>query len=87
MIVHTIESYWIPSQKNTKSNLQIKKIRQNFWILKRALHATHPLKLLDKMCKYDIFKCIFLNENVWIPIKISLKFVPKGPINNNPALV
>ena len=24
----------------------------------------------------DIFKCIFLNENVWIPIKISLKFVP-----------
>ena len=35
----------------------------------------------------DIFKCIFLNENVWIPIKISLKFVPKGRINNIPALV
>ena len=35
----------------------------------------------------DIFKCIFFNENVWIPIKISLKFVPKGPINNIPALV
>ena len=36
----------------------------------------------------DIFKCIFLNhENVWIPIKISMKFVPKGPINNIPALV
>ena len=35
----------------------------------------------------DILKCIFLNENVWIPIKISLKFVPKGPINNIPALV
>ena len=34
-----------------------------------------------------IFKCIFLNENVWIPIKISLKFVPKGPINYIPALV
>ena len=34
-----------------------------------------------------IFKCIFLNENVWIPIKFSLKFVPKGPINNIPALV
>ena len=30
---------------------------------------------------------IFLNENVRISIKISLKFVPKGPINNNPALV
>ena len=35
----------------------------------------------------DIFKCILLNENVWIPNKISLKFVPKGPINNIPSLV
>ena len=35
----------------------------------------------------DIFKCIFLNENASIAIKISLKFVPKGPINNIPALV
>ena len=30
---------------------------------------------------------INLNENVLISIKISLKFVPKGPIDNNPALV
>ena len=35
----------------------------------------------------DIFKCIFVDENVWISIKISLKFVPKGPINNIQALV
>ena len=35
----------------------------------------------------DIFKCLFVNENVSIAIKISLKFVPKGPINNIPALV
>ena len=35
----------------------------------------------------DTFKRIFLNENVIISIKISLKFVPKGPINNIPALV
>ena len=27
----------------------------------------------------DIFKCIFLNENIWIWIQISLKFVPKSP--------
>ena len=26
----------------------------NFWIFKRALHVTHLLKLLDKMCKYEI---------------------------------
>ena len=35
----------------------------------------------------DLFKCIFLNENVWILIKISLKFVPKCPIDNISALV
>ena len=35
----------------------------------------------------DIFKCIFLNESVWIPIKISLNCVPKSPINHIPALV
>ena len=34
----------------------------------------------------DIFKCIFLKENVQISNKISLMFVPKGPINNIPAL-
>ena len=35
----------------------------------------------------DIFKHIFLNENVKISIKIALKFVPKGPIDNKSALV
>ena len=35
----------------------------------------------------DIFKCIFLNENIWISIDISLKFIPNGQINNFPALV
>ena len=34
-----------------------------------------------------IFKCIFFNENVLISIKISLKFVPSGQINNIPVLV
>ena len=35
----------------------------------------------------DTFKWIFLNENVWISINISLKFVPRGLINNIPTLV
>ena len=33
----------------------------------------------------DIFNCIFLDENVWITINISLKIVHKGSINNIPA--
>ena len=35
----------------------------------------------------DIFRCIFVNEKLWILIKISLKFVPKASIDNNPAFV
>ena len=34
-----------------------------------------------------MFKCIFLNENIWISFKISLKFVPKFRNHNIPALV
>ena len=34
----------------------------------------------------DIFKWLFLNENVWTSIYISLKLVPRGPINNIPTL-
>ena len=35
----------------------------------------------------NIFSCIFLNENFDISIQISLKFVPKGSINNKWALI
>ena len=36
----------------------------------------------------DIFKHIFVNENIWISIKVTLKFaVSKGPIYNIPAWV
>ena len=32
----------------------------------------------------DIFKCIFMNQKFCISIRISLKFVHKGPIDNIP---
>ena len=35
----------------------------------------------------DIFRRIFVNEKFCILIKISLKFVPQSPIDNNPELV
>ena len=41
----------------------------------------------DRHFTDDIFKCIFLSENVRILVKTSLKFVPQGPIDNIPALV
>ena len=45
---------------------------------------------MDKMAAFladDIFNCIFLNENDRIPIQTSLRYVPRGPIDNNLALV
>ena len=42
---------------------------------------------MDAILQKTFRSALFLNENVWIPIEISLKFVPKGPIDNIPALV
>ena len=49
----------------------------------------NTLRLRQNGCRFadDTFKCIFLNENVIIPIKTSLKFVPKDSMNNISALV
>ena len=35
----------------------------------------------------DSLRYIFLNENIWISIRMSLKFIAKGPINDIPTLV
>ena len=55
-------------------------------ILQSCINTLRPRQ---NVCHFqdDIFKCVFFNENVRIPVKISLKFVPKGSINNTPALV
>ena len=42
---------------------------------------------MDAILQTTFRSALFFNENVWIPIEISLKFVPKGPIDNIPALV
>ena len=54
MITHTSDSHQIPSQNNTKSKLQILKKLPKLQILQETLHATHLLKLLDKMYKYEM---------------------------------
>ena len=62
-----------------------------WWYLQTVITVTLILALRARRNEQhfadDIFKRIFFNENVWISIKISLKFVPKGPINNIPSLV
>ena len=42
---------------------------------------------MDGISPTTFLKCIFLDENIWISIKISLKFVPYCLIDNMPSLV
>ena len=58
------------------------------WLCHSAGLALHTLRLRQNGCRfaYDSFKCIFFSESVWISIKISLQFVPRGSVNNIPAL-
>ena len=51
MITHTSDSHQIPGQNKTKSKF---KILPKIQILQETLQATHLLKLLDKMHKYEM---------------------------------
>ena len=48
---------------------------------------THLPRQIGRNFADSIFRYILVNENVRILIKISLNFVPKGSIDNKPALV
>ena len=56
------------------------------WSIENIVNTLRP-RLDGRHFADDIFNCILLNENVWISIKISLKFVSNGPTNNILALV
>ena len=57
-----------------------------YWSLAQSL--THwGRDAMAAISHADIFKYVLLNENIRISIKIPLKIVPEGPINNIPALV
>ena len=50
-------------------------------------HLTNlPLDKMVAILADDNFKCIFLNENGRIAIRISLKFVPRSPIDNKASI-
>ena len=65
--------------KNTKFNQYMPVLLSSLNTLRQRQNGRH---FAD-----DTFNRIFVNENARISIKFSLKFVPKGPVNNIPALV
>ena len=58
----------------------------NAWVNNREAGDFRRNRAHYDVSVMQIFKCIFLNDNVGISIQIALKNVPKGPINNIPAL-
>ena len=58
------------------------------WNLFPRVQLTHwGRDKMDAILQTTSSSAFFFNENVWIQIQISMKFVPKGPVNNIPALV
>ena len=101
-LVSASMSKWLTTRL-AETNVQMWKqmwernVRHVWWIyfhisvvigaIERGLHNTLRPTQYGRRFADDTFKHIFLNENVRILIKISLKFVPKGTINNSQALV
>ena len=56
------------------------------WLTKRYFNSSPPGQK-DHHFADDVFRCIFVNENICIWIQISLKFVPERPFDNKSALV
>ena len=77
---HSIPCMWIDTE--TSCMLELLNPQQ----AKPGVNTLRP-RQYGRHFPDDTSKRIFLNENVRISIKISLKFVPKGPINKIPALV
>ena len=52
-----------------------------------GIFNSSPSQQNDRYFADDAFRCIIVNEKFCFFIKISLKFVPKGTIDNKPASV
>ena len=87
---HTSETSWDLSKRDLTEILKLPEINRwvattgNFcrWLL---VNSSPPGQ---NGCHFadDIFRCIFMKENFYVLIKISLKFFPKGPIDIKPSI-
>ena len=65
MITHTTESCWIKRRQSQSYKFQEFAKISIFLILTETLHVTHLLKLLDKMCKYEMDPTSILEDTEW----------------------
>ena len=66
-------------------------LNENIWIATNSdpSNVVNTLRPRQNGCRFADCRLewSFVNENVWIPIKILLKFVPYWPVNDIPVLV
>ena len=86
-IVNMSDQGWITLTVLEHPYISCCPLENRLFVLKIPVFNSSPLDNMAAVLADDNFKCIFLNEKLCILIQISLKFVPKGPIDNNPALV
>ena len=67
--------------------MSILRMTSCFAMVPLVYRRCRPQSFVHVLTHWQQFQIDFLIENVKISIKISLKFVPKSPINNIPALV
>ena len=86
-IAYILVKYKVPSNLYYKTHSR----QQTFSSLRCSLvkYKVNTLNPRQNSCHFpdNIFKCIFLNENGLISLKLWLQFVPKGPINNIPSSI
>ena len=73
--------YWWPDTNSCKGHLQAWQ-----WAQMQKVNSSPPGQN-GRHFADSIFRCIFMNEKFCTFIKISVKFVPKGAIDNNPVMM
>ena len=73
--------WWTTSQSGLKWEVVAHKSQVNM-----IFNTLRPWQICRHIAN-DIFKCIYVTENVWLSRKISLRCVPRVRINNIPALL
>ena len=80
---------WTPTPLQIILVRNVKQIQGNFIAINlNPVFLTHWSRdKMDAISQTTFSSAFSWKKNVWFPIKISQKFVPKGPINNISALV
>ena len=79
-----VRDAWYPPGDELNASTVMSYMKNNV----STMILTHlPLNKMAAILADDTFKCIFLNENDRIRIQISLKFVLRGAIDSEPALI